>query len=46
MSLRGEEGRDKLLKGKGMSKYQVIRTYPNGETRLVEDQSPERGRTR
>ena len=35
----GEEGRGKLRKGAGICKQELIRTYPNGETRLVEDQS-------
>ena len=32
LALRGDEGRDKLRKGTGRSKYLLIRTYPNGET--------------
>ena len=35
----GEEGRGKLRKGSGNCKQVLIRAYPNGETRLVEDQS-------
>ncbi len=31
-----EEGRDKLRKATGRSKYPAIRGYPNGETRLEE----------
>ena len=29
----GEEGRDKLRKAAGIGKYDLIRGYPNGETR-------------
>ena len=29
-----EEGRDKLRKASGRSKYPLIRGYPNGETRM------------
>ena len=36
----GEEGRGKLRKGPGICKQELIRTSPNGGTRLVEDQSP------
>ena len=35
----GDEGRGKLRKGSGNCKQVLIRAYPNGETRLVEDQS-------
>ena len=35
----GEEGRGKLRKGPGICKQELIRTSPNGGTRLVEDQS-------
>ena len=35
-----EEGRDKLRKAAGRSKYPVIRRYPNGETRQKELLSP------
>ena len=38
-ALRAEEGRDKLRKAAGRSKYPEIRGYPNGETlhqRLME----------
>ena len=33
MELQGEEGRDKLRKAAGRSKYSVIRGWPNGVTR-------------
>ena len=33
LALRAEEGRDKLRKAAGRSKYPVIRGCPNGETR-------------
>jgi len=46
LALRGEEGRDKLRKGTGRSKYLVIRTYPNGETYYIEDVISERRLTR
>ena len=39
LALRGEEGRDKLRKSTGIGTYEMIRGYPNGATRLVEDQS-------
>ena len=32
-ALGGEEGRDKLRKATGRSKYPLIRGYPNGATR-------------
>ena len=32
MALRGEEGRDKLRKATGISKYELIRRFPNGAT--------------
>ena len=32
MALRADEGRDKLRKAAGRSKYPSIRRYPNGET--------------
>ena len=35
----GEEGRGKLRKAAVISKHELIRRYPNGTTRLVEDQS-------
>ena len=37
LALRGEEGRDKLRKAAGSGTYTVIRRYPNGATRYVED---------
>ena len=39
METRDEEGRDKLRKAVGRSKYPVIHGLPNGETRHVEDMS-------
>ena len=33
LALGGEEGRDKLRKAAGRSKYPLIRGYPNGATR-------------
>ena len=36
MALGAEEGRDKLRKAAGRSKYPLIRRYPNGETRGTE----------
>lgn len=45
-ALRGEEGRDKLRKAAGRGTYFVIRRYPNGATRHVEDMSPEMEQTR
>ena len=33
----GDEGRGKLRKGAGICKQDLIRTYPNGATRQVED---------
>ena len=38
-----EEGRGKLRKVAGICKQELIREYPNGETRQVEDLSPPRG---
>ena len=38
-ALRAEEGRDKLRKAAGRSKYLLIHGYPNGETRLMRAQS-------
>ena len=32
LALRADEGRDKLRKASGRSKYPLIRRYPNGET--------------
>ena len=40
LALKGEEGRDKLRKAAGISTYELIRRYPNGATRHVEDMSP------
>ena len=34
-----DEGRDKLRKAAGRSKYPLIRRYPNGETRLGKAQA-------
>ena len=34
MALRADEGRDKLRKAAGRSKYPLIRRYPNGENHL------------
>ena len=39
LGLGGEEGRDKLRKATGRSKYPLIRRHPNGATRLTEGQS-------
>ena len=39
LALRGDERRDKLRKATGMGTYQLIRRYPNGATRHVEDMS-------
>ena len=39
LALRADEGRDKLRKASGRSKYPSIRRYPNGETRLVKQSS-------
>ena len=39
LALRGDEGRDKLRKATGRCKQPLIRRYPNGATRLIEDQS-------
>ena len=36
----GEEGRGKLRKASGRCKRPLIRRYPNGGTRCVEDTSP------
>ena len=35
----GEEGRGKLRKAAVISKHELIRRYPNGATRPVEDRS-------
>ena len=40
LALRGDEGRDKLRKAAGISTYELIRRYPNGATRHIEDMSP------
>ena len=40
LALRGEEGRDKLRKATGIGTYKLIRRYPNGATRHIEDMSP------
>ena len=45
-ALRGEEGRDKLRKAAGIGTYKLIRRYPNGATRHIEDMTSERKRTR
>ena len=39
MAPGAEEGRDKLRKAAGRSKYPTSRGYPNGETRLRKAQS-------
>ena len=47
LALGGEEGRDKLRKAAGRSKYPLIRGYPNGATRQAEGlSSSKRRRTR
>ncbi len=46
LALRGDEGRDKLRKATGRSKYPVIRRCPNGATPLTEGQRSERKLTR
>ncbi len=38
--LSGDEGRDKLRKAAGIGTHNMIRRYPNGATRYVEDMSP------
>ena len=49
LALGGEEGRDKLRKATGRSKYPLIRGSPNGATRrrrrrhLVQDEEQTRG---
>lgn len=40
LALRGDEGRDKLRKATGIGTYKLIRRYPNGATRYIEDISP------
>ena len=37
LALRGDEGRDKLRKATGIGTYKLIRRYPNGATRYIED---------
>jgi hypothetical protein len=39
LALRGDEGRDKLRKAAGIGTHNMIRRYPNGATRHVEDMS-------
>ena len=39
LALRGDEGRDKLRKAAGIGTYELIRRYPNGATRHIEDMS-------
>lgn len=41
--MRGEEGRDKLRKAAGIGTYELIRRYPNGATRMVEDRTSRDG---
>ena len=41
LALGGEEGRDKLRKAAGRSKYPLIRGYPNGATRRERSRHPE-----
>ena len=36
----GEEGRGKLRKSAGIGKHELIRRYPNGETRQAEGLTP------
>ena len=40
LALGAEEGRDKLRKAAGRSKYPLIRRYPNGETHMVKHHVP------
>ena len=40
LALRGDEGRDKLRKATGIGTHELIRRYPNGATRYIEDISP------
>lgn len=44
MALMAEEGRGKLRKAAGRSKHPENRGYPNGVTRLVEDEAPRKRR--
>ena len=37
LASRDDEGRGKLRKGAGICKQELIRTYPNGATRWIED---------
>ena len=37
LALGGDEGRDKLRKAAGRRKWPLIRGFPNGTTRHVED---------
>ena len=46
LALTGDEGRDKLRKVTGRSKYPAIRKCPNGETQYTEGILPEREQTR
>ena len=39
LALRGDEGRDKLRKATGIGTHELIRRYPNGATRHIEDMS-------
>ena len=45
MALRGDEGRDKLRKAAGSCKQPLIRRFPNGATRTVEDSTSAREQT-
>jgi hypothetical protein len=45
LALLGDEGRDKLRKAAGTGTYGLIRRYPNGETRGIEDTPSERRHT-
>ena len=40
LAIGGEEGRDKLRKAAGRSKYPLIRGCPNGATQCVEGALP------
>ena len=46
LALGGDEGRDKLRKAAGRSKYPLIRGYPNGATRRVNGIPPSGRQTR
>ena len=39
LALRGDERRDKLRKATGIGTHELIRRYPNGATRHIEDMS-------